>query len=55
MRHVNVSLPDELHKRLKISCNLEGKKMADVVRQLVERYVQEVEKRKLIVIQKKEV
>ncbi len=55
MKHVNVPLPDELHERLKISCNLEGKNIADVVRQLVERYVQEVEKRKLIVIQKSKV
>jgi len=48
MRHLNVTIANELHKRHRVSCTLEGKKVVDVVRQLVERQVQEVEKRKLI-------
>ena len=55
MKHVNVTLSDELHKRLNVACTLEGKKIVEEVRRLIERYVQEVEKRKLIVIQKKKI
>ena len=53
MKHVNLPLPNELHKRLKVICALEEKMMTEVIRQLVEEYVEKVEKRKLIVLSKK--
>jgi len=53
MKNLNVHLPDELHKRLKIACTLEGRDMTSVVLKMVEEYVERVEKRKLIMFSKK--
>ena len=53
MKHLNMKLSDELHKRFKIACALEGKELSEVVRKCIEEYVKNVEKRKLIVISKK--
>jgi hypothetical protein len=53
MKKFTINIPEELHKRLKIASTLEGKDMTSVVLKMVEEYVQRVEKRKLIVIQKK--
>jgi len=53
MKHFNMKLSDELHKRFKIACALEGKELSEVVRKCIEEYVENVEKRKLIVISKK--
>ncbi len=52
MKRLNVDLADELHMRLKVLCTLEGKDMSEVVRKLIEEYVQREEKRKLIVFPK---
>lgn len=45
MKHVNLTLPDEVHKRLKVVCALEEQKMTDVIRQLVLEYVEKAEKK----------
>ncbi len=45
MKNLNVHLSDELHKRLKLTCVQEGKDMAEVVRKLIEEYVEKAEKK----------
>ena len=40
-----VALADDLHKRFKIACVHEGKEMSEVVRRLIEEYVEKAEKR----------
>jgi len=45
MRNFNMKMPDELHKRLKVVCVLEDKEMSEVVRKLIEDYVEKAEKR----------
>ncbi len=54
MKRLTMNIPEELHTRLKVICTLEGKDMTEVVLGLVEDYVKEAEKRKLIVIKKKQ-
>jgi hypothetical protein len=46
MKHLNLPLSDETHKKLKLHCVEQGEKMTDVVRKLVEEYLGRVEKRK---------
>jgi plasmid stability protein len=46
MKHVNLPLPDDLHKKLKIHCAESGQTMVDVLRNLTEDYLKKVEKRK---------
>ena len=41
-----VNLDEEIHKRLKVHCAMEGITAADVVRKLIEDYLQKVEKKK---------
>jgi predicted DNA-binding protein len=41
----NVNLSNELHKRFKLACVQEGKDMSEVVRRLIENYVERVEKK----------
>jgi predicted DNA-binding protein len=41
-----VDLPEETHRRLKAHCAMQGVKVADVVRKLVEEYLQKVERQK---------
>jgi predicted DNA-binding protein len=45
MKHFNMKLPDELHKRFKIACAHEGKEMSEVVRKCVENFVEKAEKK----------
>ena len=40
-----VSLDEEMHKRLRVHCAMEGITAADVVRKLIEDYLQKVEKK----------
>ena len=41
----NVNLPDDLHTRLKVVCAIERKDMSEVVRKLIEEYVEKAEKK----------
>lgn len=41
-----VNLDEEIHRRLKVHCAMEGITAADVVRKLIEDYLQKVEKKK---------
>ncbi len=41
----NVNLSDELHRRFKIVCVMESKDMSEVVRKLIEEYVEKAEKK----------
>ncbi len=41
----NVNLSEELHRRFKIVCVTEGKDMSEVVRKLIEDYVEKAEKK----------
>jgi hypothetical protein len=41
----NVNLSEELHRRFKIVCVLEGKDMSEVVRKLIAEYVERAEKK----------
>jgi len=41
----NVNLSDELHRRFKIVCVTESKDMSEVVRKLIEEYVEKAEKK----------
>jgi predicted DNA-binding protein len=45
MRNFNMLISEELHKRLKLVCVHEGKEMSEVVRKLIEEYVEKAEKR----------
>jgi len=53
MKRLNVDLSDDLHAKFKVICTLSGTDMSDVVRQLIEKYVDKEENRKLIVFPKK--
>jgi hypothetical protein len=46
MRHVNLPLPDDVHKKLKLHCVELGQTMAEVLRKLTEDYLEKVEKKK---------
>ena len=46
MKRLTIDLPDEAHKRLKVHCAIDGKDMAEVIRKLVEDYLEKVEKKK---------
>ena len=45
MKNLNVHLSDELHTRLKLACVQEHKDMSEVIRKLIEDYVEKVEKK----------
>ncbi len=45
MRNFNMKISEELHKRLKLVCVHEDKEMSEVVRRLIEEYVEKAEKR----------
>ncbi len=53
MKHFTLNMPDEVHQRFKIACTLDGKEMTEVILKFVEEYIEEIEKRKLIVFPKK--
>jgi ribbon-helix-helix protein len=44
-RRLNLYIGDELHKRLRVHCAVEDKDMSEVVRKLIEEYLQKVEKK----------
>jgi metal-responsive CopG/Arc/MetJ family transcriptional regulator len=46
MKNLNVHLDDELHRRFKVVCAQEAKEMSEVVRQLIQEYVEKSEKKK---------
>lgn len=48
MKKLQVSLPDELHAKIKVLAALEGRDMTRIVRGLIEDYVEKAQKRKLI-------
>ena len=50
MKKLCITLTDELHRRFKVACNLQGCDMSEALRKLVEDYVEETEQRKLIVV-----
>jgi predicted DNA-binding protein len=45
MRNFNMKITEELHKRLRIVCAHQGKEMSELVRQLIEEYVEKAEKK----------
>jgi len=45
MKYVNVPVSDDFHKRLKVVCALQEEKITDVVRRLLEEYVEKAEKK----------
>jgi predicted DNA-binding protein len=47
MKHFNMKLSDELHKRFKIACAHEGKELSEVVRKAIEDFVARAEKKLL--------
>jgi len=53
MKRFSLNVPDELHRRFKVACSLEGISMTDILLRLVENYVREVERRKLIPLARK--
>ncbi len=52
MKRLVVNIPEELHRRLKIACTLQGKTMTQVALRLLSEFVEKEEKRKLIVYPK---
>jgi len=50
MKKLSISLSDELHRRFKVACSLQGCDMSEALRKFVEDYVEETEQRKLIVV-----
>ncbi len=52
MKRFVMNIPDELHRRLKIVCTLQGKTMTQVAQRLLEEHVEKEEKRKLILYPK---
>jgi hypothetical protein len=46
MKRLGVDIPDETHRELKARCATEGVKVSDVVRKLIEEYLQKGEKKK---------
>ena len=47
MKRYTLDLTEELHKKLKVHCALEGLEMSAVIRKLVEEYLQKVEKKQV--------
>lgn len=45
MNKLNINFPENLHKRFKAVCALEGKQMTEIVIMLVQEYVEKAEKR----------
>ena len=45
MKRYNLFLPDDLHKRFKLICVQQEKDMSEVVRKLIEDYVDKGEKK----------
>jgi hypothetical protein len=45
MRHVNLPLPEDAHKRLKFYCVEHDTNMAEVIRRLVEEFLAKAEKK----------
>jgi len=52
MKRLVMNIPEELHRRLKIACTLEGKTMTQVAVRLLKEFVEKEEKRKFIVYPK---
>jgi metal-responsive CopG/Arc/MetJ family transcriptional regulator len=52
MRNFNMKMSEELHRRFKVVCALEGTEMSEVIRKMIEQYLEKAEKRKLIVLPK---
>jgi len=48
MKRLVMNIPEELHRRLKIACTLQGKTMTKVALALLAEFVEKEEKRKLI-------
>jgi hypothetical protein len=46
MKRLNVNVPDELHKRLKIRCAEEGLEITEVVLRLLEEHLAKGDKKK---------
>ena len=46
MKHVNLPLPEEIHKRLKFYCVEHETNMAEVIRKLVEEFLAKEDKKK---------
>ena len=44
-KRYNLLLPEELHQRFKLVCVQERKDMSEVVRKMIEEYVEKAEKR----------
>ena len=47
MKRLNVQLSDEFHARLRVAVALDKTEISEVVRKFLEKYVAEVEKKKL--------
>jgi hypothetical protein len=45
MSRLNLNIPDDLHKRFKSVCALEGKDMTTIIIRIVEEYVEKAEKK----------
>jgi predicted DNA-binding protein len=45
MKRITLDLSDEIHRRLKIQCVNEGTNMAELLRKLVEDYLQKAERK----------
>jgi metal-responsive CopG/Arc/MetJ family transcriptional regulator len=52
MKRLDLRIPDELLRRFKIACTLQGCNMSEAARQCLEEYVEKIEQRKLIVVPK---
>jgi hypothetical protein len=46
MKHLNLPIPDDLHKKLKLHCVEKGIKMTDLVRELIQKHLEKGEKGK---------
>jgi hypothetical protein len=45
MKHLNVPIPDDFHKRLKRYCLETDRNMADLVRELLQKFLEKTEKK----------
>jgi hypothetical protein len=45
MKHVNVPLPEDLHKKLRFYCVEKDTNMAEVIRKLIEEFLEKEEKK----------
>ncbi len=43
--HIGLRVPDSIHRRLKAKASLEGKKIADVLWECIQKYLQEEEEK----------